>query len=80
MRKKEHIHTHALLAEVTRYLIENEAMSAEMLAAYDALGTRPSSIHKSKQDHRKAITVLSGAIESYLKEAHAHSHEQSVNR
>lgn len=80
MHKKEHIHTHALLAEVTRYLIENETMPVEMLSAYDALGTRPSSIHKSKQNHREAIMVLSSAIEPCLKETPTNSHEQSVNR
>lgn len=80
MRKKEHIHTHALLAEVTQYLIETETMSAEMLSEYRELGTSPSSIQKSKQNHREAITVLSNAIEPCLKETPTNSHEQSVNR
>ncbi|EMA14654.1 UPF0058 family protein [Haloarcula amylolytica] len=80
MRKKEYIHIHALLAEVTRYLIENEAMSAETLSAYDALGTRPTSIHKSKQNHCEAIIVLNSAIEPCLKETHTDGQKQSVNR
>jgi hypothetical protein len=80
MRKKEHIHTHALLAEVTRYSIENETMPAEMLSAYDALGTHPTSIHQSKQNHREAIMALSSAIEPCLKDTPTDSHEQSVNR
>jgi hypothetical protein len=80
MRKKEHIHTHALLAEVARYLIENETMPIEMLSAYDELGTRPSSIHKPKQNHHEAIMVLSSAIGPCLKETGTDSHEQSVNR
>lgn len=80
MRKKEHIHTHALLAEVTQYLIETETMSVEMLSGYHELGTSPSSIQKSKQNHCEAIMVLSSAIEPCLKETPIDSHGQSVNR
>lgn len=80
MRKKENIHTHALLAEVTRYLIEKENVSAEMFSAYDALETRPASVHKPKQNHREAIMVLSGAIGLCLEETHTDSHEEPVRR
>lgn len=80
MRKKEHIYTHALLAEVTQYLIEDETMPVEMLSAYDELETRPSSIHEPKQNHREAIRVLSRAIEPCLEQTHTDSYEQSVNR
>lgn len=79
MRKKEHIHTHALLAEVAQYLVENETMPAERLSVYDAHGTRPASIHKSKQNHCEAIVILSSAIESCLAETHTDSHEQSID-
>jgi hypothetical protein len=74
MRKKEYIYTHALLVEVTRYLIENDTISAEMLSAYDAIETRPASIHKSKQNHREAIMILSSAIAS-LTEEHTDNHK-----
>ncbi|WP_324758575.1 UPF0058 family protein [Haloarcula sp. GH36] len=80
MRKKESIHVHALLAEVTRQLIEDEAMSVEGRAAYDLLGTRPSSIHESKENHRKAIMVLCNAIESSLEETHTDGQKQSAHR
>ncbi|QLH77997.1 UPF0058 family protein [Halosimplex rubrum] len=80
MRKKEHIYVHALLAEVKRQLIEDEAMSVERLSEYDALGTGPSSIHKPKQNHHEAILVLCSAIEPCLTETRTDSHEQSVNR
>lgn len=79
MRKKEHIHMHALLAEVTRYLIEEETMSAEMLSTYDALATRPSSIHKPKENHREAVMALSSAIEPCLEERMTTGQQQSVN-
>lgn len=80
MRKKEYIHIHALLAEVTRYLIEDGSIPVETLSAYDALGTRPSSIYKSKQDHREAVLALSRAIEPCLEGTDADRHEQPVNR
>lgn len=80
MRKKEHIYIHALLAEVKRQLIEDETMSVEMLSEYDALGTRPTSIHKSKQNHYEAVMALSSAIEPCLEETRTDSHEHPVNR
>jgi len=80
MRKKEHIYTHALLAEVTRQLLEDGTMSVETLSEYDALGTRPSSIHKSKQDHREAMVALGSAIEPCLEGTRADSRERPVNQ
>jgi hypothetical protein len=75
MRKKEYIHLHALLVEVTRYMIENEEMPAETLSTYHALGTRPSSIHKSKESHHKAITVLYSDIEPWFDQLQPESPE-----
>jgi hypothetical protein len=80
MRKKEHIHIHALLAEVTRHLLENGQLSADRLAAYDALGTRPSNVHDSKRDHREAIMTLGAAIELCLDRTPTESHDHPVNR
>ena len=80
MRKKDNIHIHALLAEVTRYLVEDETMSIEMLSAYEALDTCPSSIHKSKQNHREAIMILRSAIERCLEETQTERQTQSVHR
>jgi len=80
MRKKEYIHIHDLLTEVTRQLIEDETMPVERRATYDSLETRPSSIHESKENHREAIVVLCDAIEPCLKETHADGQKQSVYR
>ncbi len=68
MRKKEHIHIHALFGEVTRYLLENEDVPPETLSTYETLDTRPSSIHKSKQKHKEATTALNSAIEPWLEQ------------
>ena len=80
MRKIEYIHTHALLREVTEYLIENETMPVEARSAYAALGTGPSSIHRSKQHHYEAIQALTTAIEPCLTEPRRDCHERSANR
>ena len=63
MRKKELISTHALLLEVAQYLIENESMPAQRISTYHTLGVTPLGVHKSKQDHYEAITVLLNTIE-----------------
>lgn len=69
MRKDELIHIHALLLKVRQSLIENEDVPVEMQSAYDALDVRPSSIHKSKQNHCEAISTLGGSIERSLEKA-----------
>ena len=68
MRKKELISTHALLLEVAQHLIENTNMPAERMCRYHALGVTPLGVHKSKQDHYEAITVLINAIEGGLEQ------------
>lgn len=79
MRKKELVHTHALLREVSRYLIENGDMPVEAISTYDALDIRPSSIHKSKRSHHEAITVLGDSIERWLEQAHSSDPDRPMN-
>lgn len=66
MRKQECVHLHALLAEITRYLVEREELPPSSLATYDALQTRPSSIHRSRREHREALRVLAGTLDGEL--------------
>lgn len=80
MRKKEYIHTHALLMAVSRYLVATDTMPAEALAAYEALETTPASFHKSKQHHHDAIWTLTAAIEPCLTEAPSEGAERPVTR
>lgn len=79
MRKQELIPTHALLLEVAQYLIENGDMPAETMFTYYALDVRPSSIHKSKQDHYDAITVLGNVIEWWIGQTHSTNLDYPVN-
>lgn len=80
MRKEQAIHIHALLIEVTRQLDEHEGVTVEIQSAYDALDVRPSSVHKPKQKHYDAISILGNSIERSLHEAHTGSPEWPVNR
>ncbi|WP_144902141.1 UPF0058 family protein [Halobellus captivus] len=67
MKKQELIHLHGLLAEVHTQveMWEDDDVSLE---AYNELGVRPTSIHKSKTDHKAAVFKLVKGITSSLDE------------
>ena len=80
MRKKEYIHVHALLLEVTQYLMENEDVDPSKHSMYDTLDVRPSSVHKPKHNHYEAVAILGDSLERTLEEAHTESPDCPVNR
>lgn len=53
MKKQAFIHLHGLLVEVDNYM-DTETSTPE----YDGLGTKPTSIHESKTDHKEAVLTL----------------------
>ncbi len=60
MKKQELIHLHGLLAEVRKQCeFWNEDIDLE---AYEELGVKPTSIHKSKTDHKAAVFKLTEGI------------------
>ncbi|MFW5965491.1 MAG: UPF0058 family protein [Halodesulfurarchaeum sp.] len=61
MKKQELIHLHGLLAEVGNYY-ERVAADDLDLDEYEAKGVRPTSIHKSKTDHKAAVFALAKGI------------------
>ena len=61
MKKQELIHLHGLLAEVQSQIEEWDGCTIE-LTSYEELGVRPTSIHKSKTDHKVAVFELIGGI------------------
>ena len=64
MKKQELIHLHGLLAEVSKHYTHG---GGELkLDEYDAKGVRPTSIHKSKTDHKAAVFALAKCITSEL--------------
>jgi len=67
MKKQELIHLHGLLAEVRT---QCEAWEDNVdLTEYESLGIKPTSIHKSKTDHKEAVFELAKGITSSMDEA-----------
>jgi len=68
MRKQECIHLHALLAEVANHLDGRPETRPLNLAEYREFDVWPSSVHRSKADHERAILLLATAIARSLGE------------
>lgn len=65
MKKQELIHLHGLLAEVCNHY-ELRSENTIDHTAYDELGVQPTSIHKSKTDHKEAVFALAEGITSEI--------------
>ncbi|MFC7071366.1 UPF0058 family protein [Halobaculum lipolyticum] len=62
MKKQELIHLHGLLSEVRS---EYEEWGTDIdLTEYQELGVKPTSIHRSKTDHKAAVFKLASGITS----------------
>ncbi|KYH25356.1 hypothetical protein HAPAU_20260 [Halalkalicoccus paucihalophilus] len=66
MKKQELIHLHGLLAEVSNHYEQNAGTPD--FEAYESLGVRPTSIHKSKTDHKAAVFAIATGITSDITE------------
>ena len=67
MKKQELIHLHGLLAEVSNQCAEWDDCQID-LGEYESLGIRPTSIHKSKTDHKAAVFAIATGITTNMKE------------
>ncbi|MBX0324702.1 UPF0058 family protein [Halomicroarcula sp. F13] len=63
MKKQELIHLHSLLAQVQHHY-ETEAETTVQHDEYAELGVKPTSIHKSKTDHKDAVFALADGLTS----------------
>ncbi|MFC6963509.1 UPF0058 family protein [Halocatena marina] len=61
MKKQELIHLHGLLAEVSNHY-ELRSENTIDHTKYEELGVQPTSIHKSKTDHKEAVFMLATGI------------------
>jgi hypothetical protein len=61
MKKQELIHLHGLLAEVSNHFEERVDQPIECIA-YENQEVRPTSIHKSKTEHKEAVFALAKGI------------------
>ena len=67
MKKQELIHLHGLLAQVQSHY-EDETGETVEHERYSTLGVQPTSIHKSKTDHKDAVFALANGITSAMTE------------
>jgi hypothetical protein len=63
MKKQELIHLHGLLAQVQDHYEEQTGKEVDH-DRYTSLGVQPTSIHKSKTDHKDAVFALVKGITS----------------
>ena len=61
MKKQELIHLHGLLAQVQDHY-ENQTGNTVEHDEYLEQGVRPTSIHKSKTDHKTAVFALADGL------------------
>jgi hypothetical protein len=67
MKKQELIHLHGLLAQVQNHYEEETGETVDH-DRYTELGVQPTSIHKSKTDHKDAVFALAKGITSEMSE------------
>ena len=67
MKKQELIHLHGLLAQVQNHYEEQTGDTVDH-DRYTGLGVQPTSIHKSKTDHKDAVFALAKGITSEMSE------------
>ena len=65
MKKQELIHLHGLLSQVQNHY-EQETGETVDHDEYATLGVQPTSIHKSKTDHKAAVFALARGITSEM--------------
>lgn len=68
MKKQELIHMHGLLVEVADHLPATE--SAMDVPAYRSISVRPSSLHRPKSDHQRAVMALARGLTEGLAPDH----------
>jgi hypothetical protein len=70
MKKQELIHLHGLLSEVRTQLETWESTEVEA-SEYESMGVRPTSIHRSKTDHKAAVFEIANGITTAMEETEA---------
>lgn len=65
MKKQELIHLHGLLSEVRAECVKTPDMDID-LSEYNELGVQPTSIHRSKTDHKAAVFSLARGLTESL--------------
>ena len=58
MQKEEIIQLHTLFAQIKNELEEQFPSPAAVFEEYEELGVLPHHVHKSKDDHKRAVFIL----------------------
>ena len=67
MKKQELIHLHGLLSEVHTQMETWEDEELD-ISEYEAMGVRPTSIHRSTTDHKAAVFEIAEGITTAMEE------------
>ncbi len=67
MKKQELIHLHGLLAQVQNHYEKDTGNSVDN-ETYQTLGVKPTSIHKSKTEHKEAVSALATCLTEEMTE------------
>ena len=67
MKKQELIHLHGLLAQVQNHYEEETGDTVEH-DEYATLGVQPTSIHRSKTDHKAAVFALADGLTNEMEQ------------
>lgn len=67
MKKQELIHLHGLLAQVQDHY-EHQTGQKVNTDPYEDVGVMPTSIHRSKTDHKEAVFALSRCLTAEMEE------------
>jgi hypothetical protein len=68
MKKQELIHLHGLLSEVRTQMEAWESTELDV-SEYETMGVRPTSIHRSKTDHKAAVFEIANGITTAMEGA-----------
>jgi hypothetical protein len=76
MQKEEIIQLHTLFAQIKNELETQSSNNNGSFEEYDQLGVLPQHVHKSKNDHKKAVFVLGKEIAQIF----SHNKYSSIGR
>jgi hypothetical protein len=79
MRKQEILHLHALCALIRVYLEESREVPSDCFRAYEDHDVSPSEIHRRKDVHRRAQSLLLDSLAALTDDLSDHSSPRQSN-
>ncbi|MFB6299878.1 MAG: UPF0058 family protein [Halobacteriales archaeon] len=68
MKKRELLHLHGLLAELRRYLEEDDLVPEDAFDQYDERAVSPLGVQERKEKHRTAVLLLRDGLSETVEE------------